>query len=507
VIRRGEAARGLLMLVASLALVSPVMACGSSGLGAGVAVGPVPSPELHKFYAQKLTWSECAPYECADLEVPLDYSKPDGKTARLALLRQKAGDPSRRIGSLVIHLGGPGWSGTVDAADLATRVQNTALGQRFDIVGFDQRGMGQSYPAINCLMPREEYASPAGEAMDNSPAGVAQQEADARDYAAKCAERSGTELLANVGTRDVARDMDILRSGLGDPKLTYLGHSYGTKLGYAYAEQFPNNVRALVLDGAMDPNESQADSRVAQAAGFQQAFETFAAWCATQQPCPLGGDPNAATENFQNLVRPLIDTPLPLPDGRTLTYGVAVNGGTTWALYNPSRWEPLRQGLLELDSGNGEGLMRLADDFSSGFSSDLYIAVTCVDDKPVTDPAAALQLSERLIAAAPFWDPGRGPSAARDVCAFWPVPHTMEAHQPNVAGLPQTLVVSTTGDPATPHQDGVDLATALGARLLTVHGTQHTASLDGNPCVDDIVNRYLTDLELPADGAQCTPAP
>jgi pimeloyl-ACP methyl ester carboxylesterase len=498
---------GLLILVASLALLLPVAACSSGGLGAGIAVGPVPAPELQKFYAQELTWTGCAPFECAYLDVPLDYSQPDGEIARLAVLRQKAGQPSQRIGSLVINPGGPGATGTDSAAYVAKQVENTVVGQRFDIVGFDPRGVGNSEPAIECLTPREMYATLTDEVVDNSPAGVERQEADARDYAAKCAQRSGADLLANVGARDVARDMDILRSALGDPQLTYLGYSYGTRLGYTYAEQFPQNVRALVLDGALDPNQSQADSQVAQAAGFQQAFDTFAAWCATQQPCPLGSDPKVATDNFKTLALPLIDKPVSLSDGRTLTYGDAVTG-TFGALYGPESWEPLRQGLLELAGGNGEGLMQLADAYRSGVSDDANTAIWCVDEKPLTDPAAALQLSERLIAAAPFmYDDGRGPSAARDVCAFWPVPHTMEAHQPNVAGLPQTLVVSTTGDPATPYQDGVDLATALGARLLTVHGTQHGAVLTGDQCVDDIVTRYLTDLELPPDGAQCTLAP
>jgi pimeloyl-ACP methyl ester carboxylesterase len=507
--RRGLARRlrrGLSMLVALLGLLLSATACGSSGLGVGIAVGPVPAPELHKFYAQELTWSGCAPFECAYLEVPLDYSQPDGKIARLALLRQKAGQPSERIGSLVINPGGPGGTGTDYAAGLAKQVENTVVGQRFDIVGFDPRGVGNSEPAIECLTPREIYASSTDEVVDDSPAGVERQEADARDYASKCAQRSGTDLLGNVGARDVARDMDILRSALGDPQLTYLGISYGTRLGYTYAEQFPRNVRALVLDGAMDPTQDPADRRVAQAAAFQQAFDTFAAWCAMQQPCPLGNDAEAATDTFQKLVRPLIDTPMPLPDGNTLTHYDAI-AAIDVAMYDPESWEPLRQALLELASGNGEGLMRLADTYASLVSWDAFTAISCVEDKPVTDPAAALQLSERLIAAAPYQDDGRGPSAARDLCAFWPVPHTSEAHQPNVAGLPQTLVVSTTGDPATPYQDGVDLATALGATLLTVHGTQHGASLMGDQCVDDVVTRYLTDLELPPDGAQCTLAP
>jgi pimeloyl-ACP methyl ester carboxylesterase len=500
----------LLMLVGSLALLVPLVACGS-GLGAGTAAGPVAAPELQRFYAQELTWSGCAPFECSYLEVPLDYSRPDGEIARLALLRKTADRPDDRIGSLVVNPGGPGATGTDFAAGLATQVEHTEVGARFDIVGFDPRGVGNSEPAIECLTPRERYASLTGEAVDNSPAGVERQEADARDYAARCAQRSGTDLLANVGARDVARDMDILRSALGDQKLTYLGYSYGTRLGSTYAEQFPRNVRALVLDGAMDPNQDPADSLVTQMVGFQQAFDTFAQWCATQRPCPLGGgpgsDPSTATDRFRELVRPLIDTPLPLSDGSTLTHRDAI-AATTGVLYSPARWEPLRQGLLELEGGSGEGMARLVEEFDPFVSSDdASTAIDCVEHRPVTDPGAALRLSERAIAAVPYMDDGRGPSAARDVCAFWPVPHTSEAHRPNVAGLPQVLVVSTTGDPATPHQDGLDLANALGARLLTVEGTQHGASLGGDRCVDDIVTAYLTDLELPPPGTRCTLAP
>jgi pimeloyl-ACP methyl ester carboxylesterase len=497
----------LSMLVGSLALLVAVAACGSGGLGAGTVAGPVAAPELQRFYAQELTWSGCAPFECSYLEVPLDYSRPDGEIARLALLRQKAGRPSERIGSLVINPGGPGATGTDFAAGLATQVEHTVLGQRFDIVGFDPRGVGNSEPAIECLTPRERYASLTGEVVDNSPTGVERQEADARDYAAHCAQRSGTDLLANVGARDVARDMDILRSALGDHQLTYVGYSYGTRLGYTYAEQFPRNVRALVLDGAIDPNQDPADSLVMQMAGFQQAFDRFAEWCVTRQPCPLGSDPGATTDTFRELIRPLIDTPLPLSDGSTLTHRDAI-AATTGVLYSPARWEPLRQGLLELAGGSGEGLTRLVEEFDPFISSgDASTAIDCMEHRPVTDPAVALRLSERAIAAAPYMDDGSGPSAARDVCAFWPVPHTSEAHRPNVAGLPQVLVVSTTGDPATPHRGGLDLATALGARLLTVQGTQHGASLGGNRCVDDIVTRYLTDLELPPPGTQCTLAP
>jgi hypothetical protein len=213
------------------------------------------------------------------------------------------------------------------------------------------------------------------------------------------------------------------------------------------------------------------------------------------------------------LAQTTIGHPLPLADGRKLSYSDVLTG-TEEALYSPRRWEKLFTGLTELAGGHGETLMRLADsmegrqaDGSYTNLQDVLTAVRCVDNSPITDPAAALEMSKRSIAAAPFTDDGHGPSAARGACAFWPAPPTSVAHQPQVAGLPRTLVISTTGDPATPYPAGVKLATALDAELLTVHGTQHTASLDGDRCVDDQVVAYLADLQLPANGAECTITP
>ena len=180
-------------------------------------------------------------------------------------------------------------------------------------------------------------------------------------------------------------------------------------------------------------------------------------------------------------------------------------------LYGPWGWEKLRQGLTELAAGHGETLMQLADDYDgrrsdgtySGKNDDLAV-IHCVDDERLTDPAVLLDTSKRWLAAAPFTDLGYGPDPTPDVCAFWPVPPTSRPHQPNVVGLPQVVVVSTTGDPATPYQAGVNLARALGARLLTAEGSQHTVALEGmSPCVDDIVAEYLTDLARPPEGSRC----
>jgi len=508
----------LVMILVALAM--PLVACGSN-LGAGVAVGPVPAPELRRFYAQELDWTRCGKFDCTYLEVPMDYQRPGGKTIRLAVLRSKASQRDQRIGSLVVNPGGPGGSGTDLAIGISENIRNTPLGERFDLVGFDPRGVGHSEPVIKCRSARERDDGRLYRATDAPPANDEERRADDAEteqyyrdeIVAKCVERSGVDLLANVGTRDVARDMDVLRSALGDERLSYLGFSYGTRIGYTYAEAFPANVRAMVLDGADDPNADPAAAEVAQEAAFQAAFDVFAGWCAQQAQCPLGNDPKSATAKFQRLLAPLLKEPMSLADGRKLARNDA-EVATVHSLYRPQSWETLRQGLTDLAAGKGQTLMRIADSFHkrgpdgtySG-SKDALLSIRCVDEKPNTDQAAALEQSKRELAAAPFRDDGSGPSSARDVCAFWPVPPTSVAHQPHVDGLAPTMVISTTGDPATPYQAGIDLARALHSRLLTVHGTQHTAALDGDRCVDDMVARYLTDLTLPPEGANCTIAP
>ncbi|MDT7650654.1 MAG: hypothetical protein QOI36_2060, partial [Pseudonocardiales bacterium] len=299
-------------------------------------------------------------------------------------------------------------------------------------------------------------------------------------------------------------------AALGDEKLTYLGYSYGTRIGSAYAEAFPQNVRALVLDGALDPTETTIDRTVKQNAGFQHAFDTYAADCAHNPNCPLGTDPAKATAAFQALTRPLIDKPARAEGGRrTLSYPDAVTG-TIQALYLSQLWPALSLGLSGLATGDGTILLRLADIYNDrgpdghyGNGIEAFVAISCVDEQRITDRAQQAELIRRSNEAAPFRDDGRGIVPALDPCAFWPAPPTSQPHVPKVDGLPATLVVSTTGDPATPYQAGVDLAKALKGSLLTFQGTQHTVALQGIPCVDDAVAKYLIDGTLPPPDTVC----
>ena len=509
--------------LALLAVLAAVAGCTQSTPGAATPdLAGSAAPALRSFYAQQLSWGPCAGYattdtersayadkkfDCARLEVPLDYAKPTGPTAKIALLRQKAS--GAKIGSLLVNPGGPGASGMSTVTSLSTSLAKSPLVQRFDLVGFDPRGVGASTPAIDCLTDADWAVQRSRQYVDPSPAGVAKEEADNKQYAQHCTERSGgAEVLANVGTRDVVKDLDIMRAALGDQKLTYLGYSYGTRIGAAYAEEFPQNVRALVLDGALDPTESTVDRTIKQNAGFQQAFDAFAADCAKQANCPLGTDPARATAAFQALTRPLIDKPLAVGT-RTLSYSDAITG-TIQALYLKDLWKYLQRGISELATGGGRTLLALADIYydrspTGTYSNEqeAFVSISCVDEQRITDKAVLTDEDTRAAAAAPFIDPGRGVVVALDPCAFWPVPPTSEPHVPAFTGLPPTLVISTTGDPATPYQAGVDLAKQMNGRLLTFRGTQHTVALSGVACVDDIVNRYFVDGAVPPADTTC----
>ncbi|MFC4127092.1 alpha/beta hydrolase [Nocardia rhizosphaerae] len=493
-----------------------VSGCSGTENSSTPATWPPAPAGLERFYEQRIEWGSCADFggpedrlpprtECAMVTVPIDYARPDGPTARLALSRLPAtGD---KIGSLLLNPGGPGVSGLSTVAV----GHGTALAQRFDRVGFDPRGVGSSVPAIVCLTPEQADAERAEPPLENTPEGIAAAEADNHEYARRCADRSGVDLLAHVGTREVVQDMDVLRAALGDEKLTYLGYSYGTRLGSAYAEKYPGNVRALVLDGAVDSAQDPVQESLRQAAGFQGVFDAYAADCANSPDCPLGTDPAEAVARFRALVSPLAGAPAATADPRGLSYGDAITG-VQQALYTDDLWDVLTQGLTELRAGNGDTLLGLADmydgrraDGSYANIQDAFNAIRCVDDPRITDRAIVGRQDTEYRRAAPFLDDGRGTGAAPlELCAAWPVPNTSTPHRVSAPGLPTTVVVSTTEDPATPYQAGVDLADQLGAALITFRGNRHTAALvAGDQCLDAAVIDYLVELAAPEPGLTC----
>jgi pimeloyl-ACP methyl ester carboxylesterase len=464
--------------------------------------------------ASALSWKPCNPddkfpagAQCSTLPVPVNYAQPDDAEANLALIRFPA--TGAKIGSLVINPGGPGESGVDAAADMYEDLPQQVR-RRFDLVGFDPRGVGSSTPTLQCNTDAQNDAERADPQVDYSAAGVAHIEGTEKAFVQRCLDKMGKEFLANVGTVNVARDLDVLRAALGDDKLTYLGYSYGTLIGSAYAEAFPDKVRAMILDGAIDPTVDPIESSIDQATSFQKAFDDYAADCAKSPNCPLGTDPAKAVAAYHRLVDPLVDKPAHTKDPRGLGYSDALTG-TIDAMYSPSLWPDLTKGLTELTKGRGDTLLSLADSYMErdddghySNSSDAETAVDCVDQPAVTDRAKVIEEDRRSREVAPFMSYGKFTgNAPLDTCAFWPVPATSTPHRPSVNGLPPVLVVSTTDDPATPYQAGVDLAKELGGALLTFDGTQHTVVFEGDSCVDDYATKYLIDLSLPPKNAKC----
>ena len=488
-----------------------------------MAQGPVP-PELAQFYDQTPVWSSCENYatdddtrkefnrvdiSCARLLVPLDYAKPSGPIISLGLLKVNALDPGKRIGSLIMNPGGPGDSGMLEAVDLADQIADTELAARFDLIGFDPRGVGASEPEVHCLTDAEQDAQRLEVPLDDPNREADREQIENQKYAADCAKRTGDAVLENIGTRDVAKDLDIMRAALGDTKLTYLGYSYGTAIGTRYAADFPHNVRAMILDGAVDPDQDETDASLAQGSGFSDAFDAFAQWCAKQPQCGIGTDPDNDEDQLDKLSDPLKTKPIPV-GRRELSYQ-DVQTAVSAALYSQDQWPTLNKGLIDLGNNRGDILLTLADDYlqrnADGHYSntnDVFNAVRCADYPPVKDRQTLVQQQhsyDQSVGIDPSTDDYVPPLG---ICAFWPVPNTSQPYVPSAPGLPPVLVVSTTHDPATPYQQGVNLAKDLNARLLTFDGTQHTAFLSGSDCVDKWGINYLVDLALPPQGATCS---
>ncbi len=461
------------------------------------------TPTEKKLYAE--------PFECARLTVPLDYRAPEGKTIQVAVLRLPAqGDPGQRIGSLVLNPGGPGGSGMTQATTFSTAFAKSPLLQRFDVVGFDPRGVGSSTPAISCFTDQERDR---GEDRTTLLASSGEWgEDDTRRLAERCAQGSGgKEILAAVGTRNAARDLDVLRAALDDEKLTYAGHSYGTRLGAVYAEMFPKNVRALVLDGVVDPTMQNPQRRLTQQAGFQQNFDKLAAACATSEDCPLGTDPAKAAEAFQKLVQPLIDKPVPAGKGRTLNFNQAT-GGVTAGLYYPEVWPVLIKGLAQLKQGDGTQITEVGDLFGGRDASGVWtnfseanLAVNCNDEVRRT-PEEEARLRADIVRTSPYLATGeKTEGVSRDACESWPgEPSLGIPYAQDVEGLPDTLIISITGDPSTPYAAGKVLADEIGGTVLTVEGARHTVAQEGiNPCVNAAVAAYLIELKVPEEDQHC----
>lgn len=496
--------------------------CSGTGDGeAGRTPAPAPSspagtpdgidPELAGYYGQELAWAGCGgDAECATVEVPLDYAAPAGERVELSVLKVRAtGDPEERIGSLLVNPGGPGVSG-VDYARAARAAVSESARQRYDVVGFDPRGVARSAP-VDCVDDAQLDEILAGDPTPDDVAEVAGLQRRAGVLAQGCADRSG-QLLPHVGTVAAARDLDVLRAVLGDERLSYLGKSYGTFLGAAYARLFPERIAAMVLDGVLSPTVTGREMALGQAEGFEAAFDAFVTDCVAGQDCPLGPTVAEARATFQQLLGLIDRVPLPTDQpGRPLTEGLALYGVALPLYFAPEEgWPVLRDALTQALAGDGSALLALADryllrDDGGSYSGNLNEALSAVNclDRPRAGSVAEVEASvPDFVAAAPTF--GAALAWSGVTCAVWPIAAEPDTTPVQATGAPPILVVGTTGDPATPYAWAQALAASLDdGRLLTYEGFVHTAYLAGSDCVDEAVDSYLLDATLPAEGTVC----
>jgi pimeloyl-ACP methyl ester carboxylesterase len=444
-------------------------------------------------------------YECGTLPVPQDWAEPDsGETFDIALVRVRGDRSEDRIGSLIVNPGGPGASG-VDAAvylSLPTLVGGLPddVTDHFDIVGFDPRGVGRSSP-IECFSDAD-----LDEAFGAEPDPVDQAAFDDAVAASQrrtetCGNKYG-DALHYYSTRQTAHDLDALRDAVGDEQITYLGYSYGTLLGAVYAHLYPENIRAMVLDGAVDPQPSGEGG--GQAAGFERAFGNFADWCdATPGECPLGPDTRTAVTDAIEQARV---SPVAGDDGRDATAGW-VFWAVVSSLYVQDLWPQLGSAIDDLERGDPTGVFFLADLYTGRDADGSYpnlfdanTAINCVDSDSELTAAQVREMQEDMRGDYPLFG---APLAVNSLdCVQWPAepdPYPVGAAD----GAPPILVIGTTGDPATPYESTARLADLLGTGVvLTFEGEGHTVYPESG-CIDDAVHSYLFDLTPPAEGTTC----
>ncbi|MFG1792104.1 alpha/beta hydrolase [Nocardia sp. NPDC049149] len=486
-------------------------------IGAGdhlaVASSDAPAGGVPGVAVPELAWASCGDpgYQCATADVPLDYRNPGAGTISLAVRRHVASDPARRIGSLFVNPGGPGGSGAGFVSSVISTMPEE-IAARFDVVGFDPRGVGKSR-AVECWTAEEMQSEWATVPAQWRPGAFERGQDSAARFNAACQARSG-DLLPYIGTEFVARDMDLLRAAVGDNEINYLGVSFGTMIGAVYANLFPQRIRASVLDGAYNP-ETYANDPYAYDYGqyveLEAALNRFLDWCATDRTvCQFGdparGGPGAALDA---LIADLTDNPVRdetgqvVANGASLAYGLTlqVNGGrAAW----PAIADSLRQAAEHRDGPALRKIGRLADFFAAN------VAVECADR---IYPPLTLELQARLaldVAAAPrlgpvaAWGPPGYDHSHANACQRWPAPRASRYAGPwSAAGSAPILVVGTTGDPDTPYQDAVALTRMLqNGRLLTVDGEGHSG-FGHSQCARDTETAYLIDVSAPQSGTTC----
>ncbi|MET9947572.1 alpha/beta hydrolase [Streptomyces sp. NPDC006341] len=497
--------RAKLFVISTVLVGAMAAGCGSGGRSLSGGGPEVARTDLSAFYEQEVTWRACpaqevpadAPkgFQCATVRVPLDYSRPGGRSISVAVNRLPAADKARRVGSLLTNPGGPGGSGLAYVYDSATDF-SPAVRARYDIVGMDPRGVGKSSP-VRCLT--EEEGARLGKTAGSDVRALGQ------GHAKGCAARAG-DLLPFVGTDNAARDLDVVRAVLGDEKLTYYGVSYGTLLGQFYAEQFPSRTGRMVLDSIVDPTVWPGDT-AAESAAFDTALGVFVQACLDRGNCAMGRGRAEVTKKIDDLITRLNQQPLKTADGAPVT-GWDLASGLNQTLFAEERWVPAQQALGAAFQGDTAPLAAYlhlvvgdGSQGASGLGGDLAVRCLHLRTEQRT-PEAAEEMAAEVDKTAPFFGPMM--MFGRYACTDWPAKPLPNAGRALKAeGAPEILLVQNSFDAATPAQWARSVEGQLDrARLITNTSGGHGFYTQG-PCTRKAVDDYLLGGAMPARGTVC----
>ena len=511
-VRRSPRARHPGLVFARLVVLA-WCALGLAAVGVSPAAAEVPtSGPSGDVLASSIDWRGCGVrLDCARVDVPLDWARPGGPKITIAVIRQVASRPERRIGSMFVN-GGGAMSSIGLVRSEGARLD--ALGQgRFDVVGWALRGGAGADPMVRCFADQrnrerlwEGLSIPTTRAQSLAylPKTVA--------YARRCGALGG-RLLAHVSTTDDARDLDYLRRLLGDRQLSYWAVSYGTFLGETYANMYPSRVRAMALDGLVDPRIviKGAEARFSNTVvAMDRELSWFDSACqrAGSARCALAGRDDVVSRVARLLAR-LRRGPIPAPTASppgALSYG-DLSAVLFASLTNPAAWPQLAQDLERAATGDGSALATQARAVLAGTRSaagDPPTAITCTDSPARQGPRAWPHVIARLTRVSQVGGPfvGWGNWAP---CASWPARSTDRYTGPwNAHTKNPVLVIGTTLDPATPYTNARRVAHLLGNAILLTHdGYGHTSEADPSHCVEQMTSAYLVDLTTPPNGTVC----
>lgn len=474
----------------------------------GFAVSPHADADPES--ASLVKWVPCPGHEevqCSELSVPLDPAAPELGTISLALARRPATDPSARIGSLVLEPGGPGLSG-VEEVLAGDELSTPEVAARYDIVGFDPRGVGRSEP-LWCFTEEQigryldELAGVSWD-LDPSTPQVAAFAQTAASFGQGC-QADNPALLQRVGTRYAAADLDLIRAALGDEKLNYLGWSYGTKLGAIYADMFPHRVGRMVLDSAIDPALSLVEFNQGQSAALESALGRFFDYCSTVEGCPLPPGREAATAALKGF---LLSLPVDRVTPETLTRADVMAALTT-AMYDPGEYFPqLTPALADGINGHGRALQEIGGNYGeqkpdepSNFLNALY-AINCFDSPPTPDVVGTAQLAADWDRNSPIFGAPNAWGGLR--CNIFPAHSQIGPRPVSAPGAPPILIIGAVRDAATPIEWSRRLADDLASAVLIQADTDvHSVYPQASSCVATLVDRYLLSGEAPPGDTAC----